>query len=51
MGKLTVSISDDLEKKLRTYIARRFAGEKLYGKLSEIVEEALREWMERNARM
>jgi len=50
LGKLTVSISDELEKELRIYIAQKFAGQKLYGKLSEIVEEALKEWMKKNAK-
>jgi len=48
LGKLTVSISDELEKRLRSYITRKFADGKLYGKLSEVVEQALKEWLERN---
>jgi len=44
MGKLTVEISDEIEKRLRRYIADHF-WENPKGKLSQIVEEALREWL------
>lgn len=51
MGKLTVNISDELERRLRIYIAREYAGQKLYGKISKIVEEALEIWMKKNAKI
>jgi len=47
MGKISVEISDEIEKKIRKYIADRF-WENPYGKLSKIVEEALIMWIEKN---
>ncbi|BDC17989.1 ribbon-helix-helix domain-containing protein [Acidianus sp. HS-5] len=45
MGKLTVEISDDVEKELRTFVAldgyRR-------GKLSKIVEESIRDYISKH---
>jgi hypothetical protein len=49
MGKITVNIPDDLERRLRVFLARRYLGEKLHGKLSEVVAEAIKEWLDRNA--
>jgi len=44
MGKITVEISDEVERKVRRYIAQYF-WENPKGKLSEIVETALKEWL------
>ncbi len=46
MGKLSVEISDEVEQKLRMFIAKNYPL-KPFGKLSQIVEEALREWLKK----
>jgi hypothetical protein len=45
MGKVTVNISDELEKKLRFKTIERFGGRK--GDLSRAVEEAIETWVEK----
>jgi hypothetical protein len=47
MGKISVEVSDEIEKKIRKYIADRY-WQNPFGKLSQIVEEALKMWIERN---
>jgi len=44
MGKITITLSDDIEKKLRQFVTAKYP-EKPYGKLSEVVEEALKDWL------
>ena len=44
MGKITVKLTDLTESKLRKYVTSHYP-EKPYGKLSFIVEEALKEWL------
>lgn len=44
MGKITVKLTDETESKLRKYVTTNFP-EKPYGKLSLIVEEALKKWL------
>jgi len=46
MGKLTIIISDEVEERLRVYIAKQYPTE-IYGKLSEVVELALKEFLEK----
>ena len=46
MGKITISLPDDLEKQLREYVTRNYPV-KPFGKLSKVVEEALKEWLKR----
>jgi predicted transcriptional regulator len=43
MGRITVELSDELEKKLRLKAIERFGGKK--GDLSRAVEEAIKEWL------
>ncbi len=43
MGKITISLRDDLEKQLREYVTKNYPI-KPFGKLSYVVEEALKEW-------
>jgi hypothetical protein len=43
MGKITVKLTDETESKLRKYVTSKYP-EKPYGKLSFIVEEALKKW-------
>jgi len=45
MGRITVEISDELEKKLRFKTIERFGGRK--GDLSKAVEEAVNIWVEK----
>jgi Arc/MetJ-type ribon-helix-helix transcriptional regulator len=44
MGKITVTLSDDTERQLRRYVTQTYA-EKPFGKISEIVEEAVRSFL------
>jgi hypothetical protein len=44
VGKVSIEISDDVELKIRRYIAENF-WKNPKGKLSEIIEEALKEWL------
>jgi hypothetical protein len=44
MGRVSVYISDELEKKLRFKTIERFGGRK--GDLSKAVEEAVKTWVE-----
>ena len=46
MGRITFSISDVIEKRLREYVTKHYP-EKPYGKLSRVVEEALKEYFEK----
>jgi len=43
MGRISVSIPDELEKKLRIKTIERFGGKK--GDLSQAVEEAVETWV------
>ena len=43
MGRITVELSDELEKKLRFKTVERFGGKK--GDLSRAVEEAVKTWI------
>ena len=48
MGKITVSLDDALEKKLRSFVTSNYP-EKPFGKLSEIVNKALEEYLEKTS--
>ncbi len=43
MGRISVDLSDELEKKLRLKTIEKFGGKK--GDLSRAVEEAIKEWL------
>jgi len=43
MGRISVELSDELEKKLRIKTVERFGGRK--GDLSKAVEEAVKTWV------
>jgi len=43
MGRISVAISDELEKELRFKTIERFGGKK--GDLSKAVEEAIKTWV------
>jgi hypothetical protein len=45
MGRISVELSDELEKRLRFKTIERFGGKK--GDLSRAVEEAVRTWITR----
>ncbi len=45
MGRVSVFLSEELEKKLRIKTVERFGGRK--GDLSKAVEEAVRTWVEK----
>jgi len=42
MGKITVTLTDSLEQKLRDHVKTKYAGKK--GALSIIVEDAIKLW-------
>jgi hypothetical protein len=44
MGRISVTLSDELEKKLRLKTIERFSGRK--GDLTRAVEEAIRTWVD-----
>jgi len=44
MGKITVTLNDAVEKKLRQFVTTKYP-EKPYGKLSEVVEESLKRFL------
>ncbi len=46
MGKITVSLTDETEKQLRTYLASKYPKQKL-DKISEVVEISLKEYLEK----
>jgi len=46
MGRITVNLPDKLEEELRKYIIECYQP-KIHGKLSEIVIEALEQWLTR----
>lgn len=45
MGKITVTLEDNVEKKLRIYVSQNFP-EQPFGKLSEVVNQAVKEFLE-----
>jgi hypothetical protein len=45
MGRVSVNLSDEMEKKLRFKTIERYRGRK--GDLSKAVEEALKTWVEK----
>jgi hypothetical protein len=45
MGRISVALSDELERKLRFKTIERFSGRK--GDLSKAVEEAVKTWVEK----
>ena len=46
MGKITISLTDETEKKLRSYVTSKYP-EKSFGKLSEVVEISVKEYLEK----
>jgi len=44
MGKITVTLIDEVEKQLRQYVTTNYP-EQPFGKLSEIVNQAIMEFM------
>ena len=46
MGKITISLTDKTEKKLRDYVASKYPDQQ-FGKLSEIVETSVKEYLEK----
>ena len=46
MGKMNISIDDDLEKDFRKAIAAKFGLKK--GVINKAIDEAVREWSEKN---
>lgn len=46
MAKITINLTDETESNLRKYVTTNYP-EKPYGKLSLVVEEALKEWLSR----
>jgi len=46
MGKLVIIIDDKLEEKLRRHISHKYPTE-TYGKIKQIIEEALTEYLQK----
>jgi hypothetical protein len=49
VAKITITLSDETEKKLRSYVTSKYP-EKPFGKLSDVVEEALIEYFEKRSK-
>jgi hypothetical protein len=49
MAKITITLTDETEKKLRSYVTSKYP-EKPFGKLSNVVEEALIEYLEKRSK-
>jgi hypothetical protein len=45
MGKLTIILTPETEKEMRNYIARKYPTE-IYGKISEVIETALKGYLQ-----
>ena len=46
MGKITISLTDETEKNLRTYIESKYPKQSM-SRLSEVVEISLKEYLEK----
>lgn len=46
MGRMQIVLSDGTEKKLRELIGRKIGAKK--GAISDVTEEALKEWIKKN---
>ncbi|MGA3291173.1 MAG: hypothetical protein ABSD42_13150 [Candidatus Bathyarchaeia archaeon] len=46
MGKITISLTDETEKKLRSYVTSKYP-ERTFGKLSKVVETSVKEYLEK----
>lgn len=46
MGRVNVVLTDEIEHRLRLAIVQTYGGKK--GDLSESIEQAIKEWLERN---
>jgi hypothetical protein len=46
MGKITITLTDETEKTLRSFVTKKYPKEPLR-KLSEIVETSLKEYLEK----
>jgi hypothetical protein len=44
MGKITITLSDETEKELRSYVTSKYP-EQPFGKLSEVVETSVKEYL------
>ena len=45
MGKITVTLKEQVEDALRLYVSKKYP-KQTYGKLSLIVNKAVKEWLE-----
>ncbi len=46
MGKITITLTDETEKALRSFVSKKYPKEPL-SKLGEIVENSLKEYLEK----
>ena len=46
MGRITISLTDETEKKLRSYVTSKYP-KQTFGKLSEVVETSVKEYLEK----
>jgi len=49
MPKLTIILTDETNRKLREHVAKNYPQES-YGKISWVIEEALKEYMQRHGK-
>jgi len=50
MAKITITLTDKTEKQLRSYVTSKYP-EKPFGKLSGVVEEALKQYLQGHAKI
>jgi hypothetical protein len=46
MPKLTIMLTDETNKKLRDYVSKTYP-QKTFGKISQVIEEALKQYLEK----
>ncbi len=46
MGKITITLTNETEKKLRSFVTKKYAKESV-GKLDEVVETSVKEYLEK----
>lgn len=47
MGRITVTLTDEIEKKLRSYVSLKYP-ERPFGKLNKVVEISVKEYLEKH---
>jgi hypothetical protein len=46
MGKITIVLSAETERRLRSFVAKKYS-DQVHGKLSEVVESSVKEYLDK----